>query len=249
MLFTLPCLFGIRPRSAYAPLGAAFIPFAIQVVIFTLLLTLFTTHFDTFFDLALSFLPTPATAGDGIWQTAMYWFIVSAHIILRIIFMILIVVCFLLVTFVLGLIVAGPFNEILSEKTESIATGRVEPPFSWRRFGSNIVRSLIVESQKALLFLGIPIIFLFFHFLPVIGSFIAIGLTGVFEMWATGFAFTDYPMSRRMMSFRERTGLARDNLFTILAFGCVFWIPGLIILCSPPLVVGGTLLYSELKKT
>lgn len=225
----------------------AAIPWFIQLLVLGILIALFISHADTLFTLATPFLPRAEATVPDAWLAkivwGLYWFLAA---ILRLIFYILIPLILLLVTFVFGLIVAGPFNDLLSEQVEHLATGREEPAFSWRLLCKSITRSLVVECQKAVIFLGAPVAFLVLHLIPLAGSLLYVILTGVFEMWAAGFAFVDFPMGRRCTPLRERMAFARRHKVALLSFGTIFWIPGLMILCAPPLVVGGTLMYVEL---
>lgn len=226
----------------------AALPLVIQLAVFLALIGAVLSNFDVVYDHVAGFLPSSTTVTqDGSWGMILKAALWVCELTLRALLGILAFVLLMIVTFVIGLIVAGPFNDLLSEKTEALATGREEPPFSIRRLGKNIVRSVVVELQKAGFFLGIPLLFFPLHLIPLVGNLAAIVATGLFEMWATGFAFTDYPQGRRLHSFAQRLTFARGHAMALVTFGSIFWIPGLLIFCTPPLIVGGTLLYTDLE--
>ncbi len=228
----------------------ALFPFAIQILIFLTITGVVLGQFDAIYDQVASFFPSSTTVTqEGTWGLILRAALWVMELCLRALLGILSFALLLLLTFVIGLIVAGPFNDLLSEKTEALATGRMEPPFQFRRFWKSLLRSFVVELQKALVFLGIPLLFFPFHFIPLVGNAIALVATGVFEMWATGFAFVDYPQGRRLSTFGERWAFGRRHVVALLTFGSVFWIPGILIFCTPPLIVGGTLLYTELESS
>lgn len=223
----------------------ALIPWCIQLGVLVALLVTCGAYFDTISHWLLAYLPSPPATAPGLWGAVLHGVWWAAAFLLELLVAILGLVIALGVAFLIGLLCAGPFHDLLSEKTEQIATGREEPPFTWRRLWGSLWRSLLVESQKAFLFIGLPLVLLCLHLIPVIGSLLSIFLIGAVETWATGFAFLDYPMGRRLLPFGQRLRFAWRHRWGLCAFGAVFWVPGFIIVCAPPLVVGGTLLYLE----
>lgn len=226
----------------------ALIPFSIQIGVLCALLITCGAYFNTISHWLLAYLPAPPATTPGLWGTVLHGVWWTGALLLELLIAILGFLIALGVAFIIGLILAGPFHDLLSEKTEQIATGREEPLFTWRRLWGSLWRSLLVESQKALLFIGVPLALLFLHLIPVVGSLLSIFLIAAVETWATGFAFVDYPMGRRLLPFGQRLRCAWRHRWGLWTFGAVFWIPGFIIVCGPPLVVGGTLLYLEWER-
>lgn len=227
--------------------GWALLPLAIQLVVFSVLITLLVEHFDTLFGwLTHYFSATPAASDATWWQVAIGWLAQLASGVARLLAWVLATLILFFCSYLVGAIIAGPFNDLLSERTEALAGGTMPdlPACTWWQTGLRSVRAEIV---KALFFLLAPLALLLLHLIPVIGNLLYIPIVGLFEMWATGFACVDYPMARRNWSARQRLAFARSHAASLASFGVIFWIPGALILCAPALVVGGTLLYMALE--
>lgn len=167
--------------------------------------------------------------------------------IAKAIIFIILLIFLLVVTFIFSMILAGPFNDVLSERVEQIVTGGGEIPFSWNYFAKSIWRSIVVELQKAGFFLTIPLLLLILNIIPVLGSVIYLILASLFAAFDIGFNFMDYPMSRKLWTFRQRIRLGWSNRYYLVGFGSIALIPFFPYIFSAPLVVGGTLLFEDLK--
>jgi CysZ protein len=226
----------------------AVFPFVIQCAVFLTVIGLFASHFDLLYSTATGFLQGMTIATEGVWGTLLSWGWLLVEIVLKMVFFLLAVSGIVMGTFLLGLLIAGPFNELLSERVEALTHDRQDPPLTWRGFVRGLRRSIVVELQKTALFLGAPLCFFLLYLVPVAGGIVALILTALFETWATGFTFVDYPFGRRNTTFRARIAFARRHAAALMAFGVIFWVPGALILCGPPLVVGGTVLFGRLQE-
>ena len=101
-------------------------------------------------------------------------------------------------------IVAGPFNELLSEHIEAVVTGRPSPPFSLGGFVRGLALGVLHGVRRLLTTLvGLALVFAL-GFVPVIGTIGAM----LFAAWlaAHGAAYDCYDavLARRSMSYRDK---------------------------------------------
>jgi CysZ protein len=167
--------------------------------------------------------------------------------------MVALVVTAILVFFsftVVGNLIASPFNDLLSERTEAI----LGPPgekkrFSFRSFLRETWRTLIEESKKMAFFVfGMVLIFLL-NLIPAVGPFIYAVLSFLFTLFFLAVEYTGFVFSRRNLSFREqrRFIFSRKRLMFGFSFGvlALLAIPLLQFLCIPVAVVGATQLWLD----
>jgi len=179
------------------------------------------------------------------WQTALNWILWVVNLLFQIFIVLLSLVILLVVSYAASFIVAGPFNDLLSEKVETMVTGREEPPFTIRKFVHDLWRTIKVESLKAVILLAIPVVLFIFSFIPVIGAPLYVFLTFVFGAWDLGFSYADLPFGRKARPFSERWGFAKREKWALIGLGSGFIIPFFALVFAPPMVVGGTLLYID----
>ncbi len=170
------------------------------------------------------------------------------NILFQLIVIIISLVLILLVGFLASMIFSAPFNDALSEKVEEIMTNQSAPSFNFKRLLKDLARTIKVEIQKSIFFLGIPILLLFLNLIPVGGSILYSVFTLGFGIWDLGFTYVDYPMSRKLISFTDRIAFARKNKMALIGLGWVFVIPFFNLIFTAPMTVAGTLLYIELQK-
>lgn len=171
------------------------------------------------------------------------------NLVFQLIIIIITLVLILLVGFLTSMIISAPFNDALSEKVEEIITGKPGESFNLKRLFGDLARTIKVEIQKSVLFLGIPILLLLLNLIPMIGSLLYSTFTLIFGIWDLGFTYVDYPMSRKLISFSERMKFARKNKLALMGLGWVFIIPFFNIIFTAPMTIAGTLLYLELTST
>lgn len=143
-----------------------------------------------------------------------------------------------------GMALASPLNDILSEKVEISCCGaddRIDMPFrftfraallSFRDSLGNLVRQLF-WTILALPFLIIPLV-----------GFVPLLLVGAYF---SGFGYLDCAMARNFLRPRHKKLLSTGNFWEILGFGLamqvLFAVPLLGMLLMPVGVVAGTLVY------
>lgn len=148
-------------------------------------------------------------------------------------------------TFVLScLIIASPFNDILSEKTECIfrkASVSGSSSGSWGIFIRSIFFTLrILARQLFWSLLMIP-----FLLIPYIGFLPLFIITAYF----TGVALVDIPMCRNNWKRKEKESWIKQYRSRIIGIGALaelsFFIPGLALFIFPIGVVAATILYCQ----
>ena len=208
-----------------------FIPFCITVAVLSLFLSLGFTFFQ---QTIIHYIPQ----GE-----AWYW-----HILSGILWLFAVLITAVLVFFgftAIGNLIASPFNDLLSEKTEEILTGRMsDEPFSLAAFWQNSRIILFTEVKKISIFLLGMLGLFILNLLPVIGSLLY-GFLSIF--WTILFLAVEYCgflFARRQLSYQEQRRIVLANFAMLLGFGsglfCILAIPFFQLLCIPLGVVGAT---------
>lgn len=209
------------------------IPFCITVAILSLFLSL---GFVFFQQTIIHYIPQ----GE-----AWYW-----HILSGILWLFAVLITAVLVFFgftAIGNLIASPFNDLLSEKTEEMLTGKSDNrPFSFTAFWRDSKAILITELKKIALFLSGMLVLFLLNVLPIIGS-VLYGFLSIF--WTILFLAVEYCgflFFRRQLSYQEQRHIVYANFALLLGFGsglfCILAIPFFQLLCIPLGVVGATCL-------
>ncbi len=179
------------------------------------------------------------------WQIIYYGLAVMAGLILMVVF-------FFLITMAASAL-AGPFNEMLSQRTEELVTRR--PPtvaVGPVRVLKDCLRSLghslkILGLYVTILVCGLPLLLI-----PGIGGLLFSVLCVVVSSYMFAYEYLGYPMDRKRLSFKEKKAFLRSNLVSAVGFGlgnvAVATIPFVNLLLIPCAVVGGTLLYLDITE-
>lgn len=143
---------------------------------------------------------------------------------------------------------AGPFNERLSLRTEEIVTNKSESAvLTFRQTLGQMGRAMLMELKKVLVFVAVHVALLFLWLIPIAGAVLHTVLGLLVTLWFLATAFLDYPMERRALSYRARLYFAWTHRYEVLGFGASIaaWlmVPVVGFAAIPVSVVGGTLLY------
>lgn len=127
--------------------------------------------------------------------------------------------------------IAGPFNELLSEHVEAALTGAPSPAFSLAGFVHGLSLSLVHGVRRLLAALvGLVLVFAV-GFVPVIGSVAAVGAAAWFAATGTAYDCYDAVLARRVMSYGDKLAyLSRHRQRTVGLGGAVaamLVVPGL----------------------
>lgn len=151
---------------------------------------------------------------------------------------------------VIGNLIASPFNELLSEKTEEFITGeKTEIPFSLRQFGSDAVRIMSEESRKMAVFISGMFFLFLLNLLPGIGSLAYAILSAVWTVFFLAIEYTWYVFARKRLRFADQRRFITSHLPLVSGFGCgllcLLAIPLLQLFTIPLGVIGATQLVLE----
>ena len=225
-----------------------FIPFLISILLLALSWGLFIHYYPGFYQFLVTHVGLQTLPeAYGFWATLGYAALWVLKQILKLFLFLLGLIFLSLITFLIYLIVASPFFDILSEKVSTLAKGEEPLPFEWKHFFKSMGRTMLVETQKATLFLVVPLVLLVLNLIPAVGGFLYALATSLFGMWALGFISVDFPMGLKLLPFKQRFRFARHHKYSLIGFGVLFLIPFAPLLLQAAMVVGGTLLYHELS--
>lgn len=149
-------------------------------------------------------------------------------------------------------IFAAPFNDLLSEEVERLATGREGPPFSFQVLMRDSVRTVGLEALKLAVYLIVmgPLA-VASNVVPGIGHFLYSIFGFLFTAMYFAIDYIDWPASRRNRSTSYRFGMLSEHFLPMFGFGTGVWlflfIPLLNLLFMPAAVAGGTLLFLDLE--
>ncbi len=188
----------------------------------------------------------PADGIDYAWFWQGLWYVLGV-----VIFLLIFLVIFFLFT-PLGCLIAAPFNDALSESTERVLDPtRPELPFSVKRMLGELVMSLKSELQKLLFWLMIFVPALLLNLLPGIGSALYFALVGTAGVFLMAYQFSDYPLARKRLSFKQKRAFLDLDFPLSMGFGAgcslLLLIPFLNLALIPVCVVGGTMLFDRLR--
>lgn len=135
-----------------------------------------------------------------------------------------------LFTAVAGMI-AGPFNEQLSEHVEAELTGRPPSPFSLREFSHGAVISVVHGIRRLIAALVGLALVVAVGFVPVIGTIAAIVLGAWFAGTAAAYDCYDAVFGRRAMAYRDKLAFLAGHRGRTLGLGLavsgMLLVPGL----------------------
>lgn len=226
------------------------LPWLIAILVLVGIWALFFNHFGDFYEFLFRQMGlAEGTRGGGFWAALLFS---GVWVLKQVVKVFLFLVSLILISFfgfIIYSIVAAPFLDLLAEKTGALNGSAELPPFSFRRLFKSVKQSLGVELKKAALFLAIPILLWVLNFIPAVGNFLYLAFICFFGMWALGLSCVDYTMGHHFLPFAQRLRFCRRHKFALAGFGLPFLIPFAPLLLQAPMVVGGTLLYLDLKST
>ncbi len=212
------------------------IPFAINVSVFGLAVYLGISIFQT---TVMPLIPQ----GD-----AWYWVILAWLLWLLAVLITAILVFFTFTA--IGVLIASPFNDLLSERTEEALAGkRHEEPFVFRAFLTDVRKIIINEAKKILLFVLGMALLLFLNLIPGLGPILYSILSLLFTIFFLVVEYTGYFLTRKRLTFHDQRRFIFSRPFLMLGFGsgvlCLLAVPFLQFLCIPLAVIGATQLCHE----
>ncbi|MDX9710471.1 MAG: sulfate transporter CysZ [Trichloromonas sp.] len=212
------------------------IPFLINLVVFSGSVYL---GMDFFNDSVVQLIPR----GEAWYWATLYYFLWIIAVAVTT------VVVFFSFT-VIGNLIASPFNDLLSERTENLISGqRDEEPFSLSTFGRDALVTLAVEVKKISLFVFAMLALLLLNLLPVFGSLLYSILAVLLTLFFLVVEYMGFVFSRKRLNFSEQRRYILARKTTMLGFGAgvlaLLAIPFLQFACIPVAVVSATRLWCE----
>ena len=208
------------------------IPFCINLGLFAFAIDLITTQLDIWLDQLLP---------DWLdWLAWLIWPLFAIAIFL---------IVFYTFTIIANLI-AAPFNSLLSEKIESLLTGKINGNNNSNNYFKLIFRTIKSELQKILYAIKWFIPLIIITFIPVI-NLISPFLWILFSAWFFALEYNDYPLANRGLFFKEVKSYNSENIMRSLGFGTAVFIltsiPFINFFAMPVSVAGATKLTTGSK--
>ena len=212
------------------------IPFLINAIVFSGAVYL---GLDFFGSTVVEYIPQ----GEAWYWSVLYWFLWVVAVLLTA------VLVFFSFT-VVGNLLASPFNDLLSERTEEVLSNRVNnETFSLGRFFRDALQTILMEAKKMWVFVVIMVFILPLNLLPGVGNSIytllAVGLTLFFLC----FEYLGFVLVRKHQFFREQKNYIFTRKFLMFGFSCgvmaLLAIPFFQLFCIPLAVIGATRLWCE----
>lgn len=146
-------------------------------------------------------------------------------------------------------LIASPFNDTLSEKTEQIYLGVGAESFSVKRLARSMWVGITGEIARAVTLGALLIAAFCLNFIPGAGSAAATAASAFFTIYYLSLEFTSFSMDRRTFTWPQRRAYlarfrARTLGFGTMAFG-IMMIPIVNALFIPVSAVAGTLLFCD----
>ena len=212
------------------------IPFLVNLVVFSGAVYL---GLDFFGNTVVEYLPQ----GEAWYWAVLYWLLWMVAVLLTA------VLVFFSFT-VVGNLLASPFNDLLSERTEEVLGGKVnDESFSFGRFIRDAWQTILLEARKMWVFVVIMVLILPLNLLPVVGNSIYTVLAVSLTLFFLCFEYLGFVMVRKHQFFREQKNYILARKFLMLGFSCgvmvILAIPFFQLLCIPLAVVGATRIWCE----
>lgn len=161
-------------------------------------------------------------------------------------FLLILVICYFLFI-IFGGIISAPFNEKISTFIEEkIFNEKTNVKMTlWQ----DISLSIKAELKKLLFYFSIMIPLLLIEFIPMIGGVITLVLGTGFSFFYNALDYLDYPLTRRMIDFKQKLKITGSEKLLSFGFGAMAtiltFVPLVNVIFKPVLVASGTSLFYE----
>ena len=161
-------------------------------------------------------------------------------------FLLVLLICYF-AFIIFGGIIAAPFNERISKFIEENVFGKkIENELT---FFNETKISIKEELKKLLFYFSVMIPMFLINFIPMIGNTISLVFGSAFSFFYNALDYMDYPLSRRLIKFKEKLKIINSKKTLSMGFGAMAFIltflPVINVLVNPLLVVSGTRLFYE----
>lgn len=212
------------------------IPFVINLLIFSA-----TVYFGFgWFDWAIAHY----APGTDVWYGVILYYLAWV-----IALMMTLVISFFSFTIV-GNLVAAPFNEFLSERTEVMARGtQDEQALSAGLILKEARYAIFYELKKMAFFILCMLMLLAINFIPLVGAMVYALLMPLFTLFFLGVEYMAFVTMRKHYSFAQLRRYLFKRPLLMAGFSCSIFvllaIPFVQLFCIPLAVVGATLLWCD----
>lgn len=212
------------------------VPFLINTLVFSGAVYL---GLDFFGSTVVEYIPQ----GESWYWSVLYWFLWVVAVLLTA------VLVFFSFT-VVGNLLASPFNDLLSERTEEVLIGAInDEPFSLRRFWADAFQTILLEAKKMWVFVMIMVLILPLNLLPGIGNGLYTVLAVSLTLFFLCFEYLSFVMVRKRQFFREQKSFIFARKFLMIGFSCgvmaILAIPFFQLFCIPLAVIAATRIWCE----
>ncbi len=212
------------------------IPFLINTLVFSGAVYL---GLDFFGSTVVEYIPQ----GEAWYWSVLYWFLWVVAVLLTA------VLVFFTFT-VVGNLLASPFNDLLSERTEEFLSGNFnDETFSAGRFLRDALNTVLMEAKKMWIFVVVMILILPLNLLPGVGNSIYTVLAISLTLFFLSFEYLGFVLVRKRQFFREQKSYIFARKFLMFGFSCgvmaLLAIPLFQLFCIPLAVIGVTRLWCE----
>ncbi|MBI1785103.1 EI24 domain-containing protein [Candidatus Sumerlaeota bacterium] len=171
-------------------------------------------------------------------------------VLIEILFWIIILIFAALAFIPAATLVANPFNDLLSEKTERIYRGaEVDQPFSLGRLFRALHVGLAGEIRRFVKVTVLLCLALLLNLIPVAGQALASAASAFITISYLSLEYTSFSMDRRLFTWEQKKYFLRTHKARTLGFGAmaffILTIPGVNALFIPISAVAGTLLFCD----
>ncbi len=212
------------------------IPFLINVLVFSGAVYL---GLEFFGSTVVEYIPQ----GEAWYWSILYWFLWVVAVLLT---AILVFFSFTVV----GNLIASPFNDLLSERTEETLTGAInDEPFLFRQFLRDAWRTILLEAKKMWIFVVIMVLILPLNLIPGLGNSLYTVLAISLTLFFLCIEYLGFVMVRKRQFFKEQKSYIFARKFLMLGFGCgvlaTLSVPFFQFFCIPLAVIGATRIWCE----
>jgi len=215
------------------------IPFGLNTILFAVFAWLLVSHLGGWVQ---KLLPN----GDTWYWTILFYLVIGLSVLLL---LLIVIYTFTMV----GNIVLGPFNDMLSEKVELLyLSSSLDEPLKLKLLLADILRSIKVGIGKLLIYVGGLLALLLLNLLPLIGSALYGALVIVYTLFFLGWEYFDYSMERWKFTFGVKVKTSFRHASVFIGFGAgaslMLFVPIINLAAIPLCVIGATLLFCDLKR-
>ncbi|MCT4664039.1 MAG: EI24 domain-containing protein [Flavobacteriales bacterium] len=147
------------------------------------------------------------------------WFIATEVLIKAISYLAFLLVYYYIYRALL-LSVLSPFLAYISEKVDSLYTGR-DFPFSWKQFLLDVWRGIILSLRNLLIEMSLVFILILLGLIPILGWITPLIIISV-QSFFLGYMFIDYTNERKKWNLKERRNYVKQNRPLTIGIGLVF---------------------------